>query len=86
MAQLPSLLKEIGIDSHIYADDRHFLISFWPEDEAIASRRVQRAFKVVESFMSENVLKQNAAETQFIPISRYDVEFAPLTISGDVMI
>ena len=36
--------------------------------------------------MSENILKQNAAETQFIPVSRYDVDFAPLTISGDVMI
>ena len=86
MAQLPSLLKEIGIDSHIYADDTQFWISFRPEDEAIARRRVQRAFKVVGSFMTDNSLKLNAAKTQFLPISRYDVDFAPLTISGDVMI
>ena len=71
---------------HIYADDTQFWISIRPEDEAIARHRVQRAFIFVGSFMTDNSLKLNAAKTQFLPISRYDVHFAPLTISGDVMI
>ena len=71
---------------HIYADDTQFWISIRPEDEAIARHRVQRAFIFVGSFMTDNSLKLNAAKTQFLPISRYDVDFAPLTISGDVFI
>ena len=36
--------------------------------------------------MTDNSLKLNAAKTQFLQISRYDVDLARLTISGDVMV
>ena len=86
MAQLPSMLKSIGIDSHIYADDTQFWVSFRPEDELIARSRIQKAFKVISKFMTDNSLQLNADKTQFLPISRSDIEFAPLSISDDIVI
>ena len=86
MAQLPSILKSIGIDSHIYADDTQFWVSFRPEDELVARSRIQRAFKVIGKFMTDNSLQLNADKTQFLPVSRSDIEFAPLSISDGIVI
>ena len=68
MVQLPSILKSIGIDSHIYADDTQFWVSFRPEDELVARSRIQRAFKVIGKFMTDNSLQLNADKTQFVPV------------------
>ena len=36
--------------------------------------------------MTDNSLQLNADKTQFLPISRSDIEFAPLSISDDIVI
>ena len=77
------MLKSIGIDSHIYAGDTQFWVSFRPEDELIAWTRIQKAFKVITKFMTDNSLQLNDDKTKFSPISRSDIEFAPLSISDD---
>jgi hypothetical protein len=82
MALLPSKLAEIGIDCHIYADDTQFWVSFRPEDESIARRRIKLAFKIISRFMITNGLKLNADKTSFLPISRRNTPstFAPLEL------
>ena len=83
MAQLPSMLK--SIDSHIYANDTQFWVSFRPEDELIA-RWIQKVFKDNSKFMTDNSLQLNADKTQFLPIPWSDIDFAPLSISDDIVI
>ena len=51
MSELPSTLKDIGISSHLYADDTQFWVSFKSGDESIARCRVSRAFKIISRFM-----------------------------------
>ena len=41
MSQLPSLLSNSGIQSHIYADCTQFWVCVSPENEEIARRRIQ---------------------------------------------
>ena len=84
MAQLPSMLK--SIDSLIYANDTQFWVSFRPEDELIARSRIQKVFKDNSKFMTDNSLQLNADKTQFLPIPWSDIDFAPLSISDDIVI
>ena len=88
MSELPSTLKDIGILSHLYADDTQFWVSFKSGDESIARRRVSHAFKIISRFMSCNSLKLNASKTQFLPIGRSIVhsDVAPLALDDNTLI
>ena len=86
MAQLPSLLSNFGIQSHIYADDTQFWVSFLPENEEIARRHVQRAFTIITKFMLDNSLQLNPNKTQFLPISRSIELFEPLDLGNGITI
>ena len=88
MSELPSTLKDIGISSHLYADDTQFWVSFKSGDESIARRRVSHAFKIISRFMSCNSLKLNASKTQFLPIGRSIVhsDVAPLALDDNTLI
>ena len=63
-----------------------FWVSLRPEDGFVARSRIQQDFKVIGKFMTDNSLQLNADRTQFLPVSRSDLEFAPLFISDGIVI
>ena len=83
----------MGIGCHSYADDTQFWVSFSENDnsinnEAVARKRITRAFSAISSFMQDNHLKLNPSKTQFIPFSRKNSpsSFAALQLDDGVCI
>ena len=93
MAPLPQILRSMGIGCHSYADDTQFWVSFSEDNdsinnEAVARKRIIRAFSAISSFMQDNHLKLNPSKTQFIPFSRKNSpsSFAALQLEDGVCI
>ena len=88
MSGLPSLLANIGVNSHMYADDTQFWFSFPPSDETHAREVVQRTFGIITEFMKSNFLKLNPNKTVFLPISRSNphTNYLPLKLNESTLI
>lgn len=70
MSALPKWLARMGIQSHRYADETQFLVSFRENEHINNKKSARRCIKQTYSVMKPSHLKLNAAKTQFIPFSR----------------
>jgi hypothetical protein len=89
MAELPSIIKSMGVECHVYADDTQFWLSFDPRDpiaEANVRAKISEVFAAISVFMLTNRLKLNPSKTVFIPFSRKSTTFKPLVLSNDISI
>ncbi len=71
MTPLADILRELGIEFHVYADDHQLNLAFQPigQDSAdVVVNKILRCIVEVKQWMIKNMLKLNDDKTEFIVI------------------
>ncbi len=71
MTPLADILRELGIEFHVYADDHQLYLAFQLIDQYsadVAVNKIQRCMVEVKQLMVKNMLKLNDDKTEFIVI------------------
>ncbi len=71
MTPLADILREIGIEFYVCADDHKLYLVFHPNDQDsadVAVNKTQRCMVEVKQWMVKNMLKLNDDQTEFIVI------------------
>ncbi len=71
MTPLADILRELGIEFHVYADDHQLYLAFQPIDQDsadVAVNKIQRCMVEVKQWMVNNMLKLNDDKIEFIVI------------------
>ncbi len=71
MTPLADILRELGIEFHVYADVHQLYLAFQPIDQDyfdVAVNKIQRCFIEVKQWMVKNMLKLNNEKMEFIVI------------------
>ncbi len=81
MTPIADILRELGIEFHVYADDHQLYLAFQPIDQDsadIAVNKIQRCMVEVKQWMVKNMLKLNYIKTEFRVIGSLDSKEAKL--------
>lgn len=65
-APVGQICRDHGINYHFYADDSQLYLSFKPEDEEEARRRLELCIVDIRKWMKGNHLKLNDSKTEFL--------------------
>ncbi len=68
---LADILRELGIEFHVYADDHQLYLAFQPIDQDsadVAVNKIQRCMVEVKQWTVKNMLKLNDDKKEFIII------------------
>ncbi len=71
MTPLADILRELGIELHVYADNTQLYLAFQPIDQDsadVAVNTIQRCMVDVKQWILQTVLKWNHDKTEFIVI------------------
>ncbi len=89
MTPLADILRELGIEIHVYADDHQLYLAFQPIDQNSADvevNKIQRCIVEVKQWMVKNMLKLNDDKTEFIAIGtrqkRSKLDIPHINING----
>ncbi len=89
MTHLADILRELGIEFHVYADDHQLYLAFQPieQDSAdIVVNKIQRCMVEVKQWMVKNMLKLNDDKREFIVIGtrpqRSKIDIPHINING----
>ena len=66
---LRSILKELSVNYHLYADDTQLYMSVDPLDPQPSFDKIEHVIQEIAKWMSRNFLKLNQAKTEFMLIS-----------------
>ncbi len=89
MTPLDDILRELGIEFHVYADDHQLYLVFQPIDQDIADvavNKIERCMVEVKQWMVKIMLKLNDDKTEFIVIGtrqqRSKIDIPHINING----
>ncbi len=71
MTLLADIIRELGINFHVYTDDHQLYLAFQPIDQDSADvviNKIQRCMVEIKQLMVKNMLKLNDNKTEFIVI------------------
>ncbi len=68
MAPIKDLIKDLGLEYHIYADDAKLYLAFNPldnNDSVRAKINIENCITIIKDFLLENRMKLNDDQTEF---------------------